>query len=95
MAKQKQGTSTKRASTAAKVASRSRPIAERGIKTADDMAAYLSAMITDISTGATPPEVSNAACNEAGKLLKVVEKQLRQRPLRARQTDSPLNEKIR
>ena len=65
MAKRKQDTSTQRAPTAAKPESRSRAIAERGIYTAADMAAYLSATITDISTGAVTPSVGNAACKSA------------------------------
>ena len=65
MDKQKQSATTKNTPPPAKPESRSRPIAERGIKTAADMAAYLSAMITDISCGAVTPEASNAACKSA------------------------------
>jgi hypothetical protein len=75
MDKQKQSASTKRAPPPAKPESRSRPIAERGIKTAADMAAYMSAMISDVTCGSITPKLCNAACNAGGKLLKAVEMQ--------------------
>jgi hypothetical protein len=65
MAKQKQSATTKNTPPPAKPESRGRAIAERGIYTAADLAAYLSATITDISTGAVTPEISNAACKSA------------------------------
>ena len=73
MDKQKQSSTTKLAPAPAKPESRSRAIAERGIYTAADFAAYMSAMISDVTCGLVTPEASNAACNAAGKRLKVVE----------------------
>lgn len=35
----------------------------------------MSALMTDLINGAVPPQISNAVCNAAGKLLKNVEMQ--------------------
>ena len=56
---------------------RSLAIAKNGIRTADDFAAYMSALMSDLIEGAVAPQVGNAACNAGGKLLKVVELQIR------------------
>lgn len=37
----------------------------------------MSAMMTDIVDGTVSPQVANAACNAGGKLLKIVEMQLK------------------
>ncbi len=34
---------------------------------------YMSALISDLTLGRIAPNVANAACNAAGKLLRVVE----------------------
>jgi hypothetical protein len=52
---------------------RSIAIAARGIKTASQFADLMSAMMSDVISGAITPAVGNAACNAGGKLLKVVE----------------------
>lgn len=54
---------------------RTMTIAERGVKTAEDLAAIMSSLISDIIAGRVTPVVANAACNASGKLLKVVELQ--------------------
>lgn len=48
-------------------------IARRGIKTDGDFAAVFTALIGDTLSGAINPNVCNAACNSAGKLLKMFE----------------------
>jgi hypothetical protein len=52
-------------------------IAERGISTGNDFAAFMSAMMGDLISGRLSPGVGNAACNAGGKLLKVVELQMK------------------
>jgi len=48
-------------------------IAQRGINTDADFAAVFTALIGDTLSGAINPNVTNAACNSAGKLLKMFE----------------------
>lgn len=48
-------------------------IARKGINTDSDFAAVFSALIGDTLSGAINPNVTNAACNSAGKLLKMFE----------------------
>lgn len=55
-------------------------IASRGIKTAEDFANMMSALMSDVIAGRLPPSVANATCNAGGKLLKVVEMQYRYAP---------------
>lgn len=50
-------------------------IANRGVKTAEDFAGMMSALMSDVIAGRMSPSVANAACNAGGKLLKVVEMQ--------------------
>lgn len=50
-------------------------IAERGINTGPEFASLMSAMMTDLIAGRLTPNIANATCNAAGKLLKVVEMQ--------------------
>lgn len=59
--------------------SRSGAIAKRGIRTGEDFANFMSALMSDVIDGSVSPVVSNAAVNAAGKLLKVVEMQYRYR----------------
>lgn len=59
---------------------RSLSYALRGIKTGEDFANLMSAMMSDIIAGTMPPSVANAACNAGGKLLKVVEMQYKFAP---------------
>lgn len=48
-------------------------IASRGIRTDADFAAVFTALIADTLSGAVNPNVTNAACNSAGKVLKMFE----------------------
>ncbi len=48
-------------------------IASEGVKTAGDFANLMSALMSDLIEGKLTPAVGNAACNAAGKLLKIVE----------------------
>jgi len=73
MATKKSGSTAKRETNNPKAESRSRPIAEHGIYDADKFAQVMSALMTDLLTGAVEPQVANATCNAGGKLLKVVE----------------------
>lgn len=56
---------------------RSLSIAENGIATGNDFARCMSALMSDIIASRVTPQVGNAVCNAGGKLLKVVELQLR------------------
>lgn len=56
---------------------RSGDIAGRGIRTGEDFANLMSALMSDVIDGTLTPSVANAACNAGGKLLKVVEMQYR------------------
>jgi hypothetical protein len=48
-------------------------IAEKGITTAQQFAALMSALMTDLLNGSITPGIGNATCNAGGKLLKMVE----------------------
>lgn len=56
---------------------RSLAIAENGIATGNDFARCMSSLMSDIIASRVTPQVGNAVCNAGGKLLKVVELQLR------------------
>lgn len=56
---------------------RSLAIAERGIRTGNDFADLMSAVMSDLISGRTSPVVGNAVCNAGGKLLKIVEMQMK------------------
>jgi hypothetical protein len=51
------------------------PIAAKGIETSQQLARYLSALMSDVVEGTVSPIVANAGTNAAGKLLKLVEMQ--------------------
>jgi hypothetical protein len=51
--------------------------AEAGVRTSGDFAGMMSALMSDTISGKVSPQVTNAAVNAGGKLLKVVEMQLR------------------
>lgn len=50
-------------------------IADRGVNTGEQLASLMSALMSDLISGRITPGVGNAACNAAGKLLKIVEMQ--------------------
>lgn len=52
---------------------RSLVIFERGVKTGQDFAAGMSALMSDVIAGTVTPQIANAVCNAGGKMLKVVE----------------------
>ena len=56
---------------------RSLAIAKQGVRTGRDFANLMSALMTDLIEGKITPGVGNAACNAGGKLLKVVEMQMK------------------
>jgi hypothetical protein len=56
---------------------RSLPIAENGIKTGPQFSALMSALMTDLLSGSVTPGIANATCNAGGKLLKMVELNLK------------------
>jgi len=56
---------------------RSAALAARGVQTANEFAGLMSALISDVIEGAVSPGICNAAVNAGGKLLKVVEMQIR------------------
>jgi hypothetical protein len=57
--------------------SRASEITRRGVRTGDDLANLLSALLSDLIDGKVSPQVVNSECNLAGKLLKLVEMQYR------------------
>jgi hypothetical protein len=52
-------------------------VAKKGITTSQDFSTFMSSLMSDLISGAVSPGVGNAACNAGGKLLKVVEMQIR------------------
>jgi len=54
---------------------RSLEVAAKGIRTGQDFANMMSALMSDLIEGRLTPSVGNATCNAGGKLLKVVELQ--------------------
>ena len=52
---------------------RSLAIAQRGIRTSGDVRDMMSSLMSDVISGSVTPEVTNAACNACGKLIKMVE----------------------
>jgi hypothetical protein len=59
--------------TAGKGTPRSLEIAERGVSSSAEFRNLMSAVMTDTLRGSLAPDVTNAVCNAAGKLLKMVE----------------------
>jgi hypothetical protein len=58
-------------------APRSVGLASEGVHTGTQFAKLMSALMSDIIEEKVTPAVANAACNAGGKLLKVVEMQLK------------------
>lgn len=52
-------------------------ITARGISTSRDFAQLMSALISDIAEQRIPAREANAICNAGGRLLKIVELQLK------------------
>lgn len=48
-------------------------IADKGIKTSRDFRNLMSAIMSDVIAGRLTPNMTNAACNAGGKLLKMVD----------------------
>lgn len=63
------------AKAAVKLEAKCLPIAAKGIETSQQLARYLSALMSDVVEGTVSPVVANAGTNAAGKLLKLVEMQ--------------------
>lgn len=53
------------------------PIAQDGIRTGAQFAGFMSALMSDLVDGRINANVGNAAVNAGGKLLKMVELQMR------------------
>ena len=56
---------------------RSLAFAKKGVRTSGDFAGMMSALMSDVIEGAVSPNVANATCNAGGKLLKVIEMQIK------------------
>ena len=52
-------------------------VAEQGIQTGSQFAALMAALMADVIEGRVNAQTANAACNAGGKLLKVVEMQIK------------------
>jgi len=50
-------------------------LARKGVRNGDDLAALLSALISDNIEGRVTTAMTNSTCNAAGKLMKIVELQ--------------------
>lgn len=70
---QGQGTATASKKTGKGVPPRSLEIAERGVSTSKDFRNLMSAIMSDVISGRLTPNMTNAACNAGGKLLKMVD----------------------
>ncbi len=75
MGKNKTGKKATRKSKAITRKPRAFVIASAGIASSMDFANLMSALMSDIIEGRVTPSTGNAACNAAGKLLKIVEMQ--------------------
>ena len=73
--KVRRGTANSQRPATASTDPRSLAIAQRGIKSGNDFADFMSALMTDIIDQRVSPGIGNAACNAGGKLLKIVEMQ--------------------
>ena len=69
ISKNKKGLATKRP--------RCLPVAAKGIQTSQDFAQLMSCLMADVVEGNVSPGVANATCNAGGKLLKIVEMQIK------------------
>jgi len=64
---------------------RSLGIAQKGVRTTQDFANMMSAVMSDVIEESISPSVANAAVNAGGKLLKCVELQMKYgRPVQGR-----------
>lgn len=52
-------------------------IAKGGVKTGGDFARLMAALMSDVIEGRVSAQTANAACNAGGKLLKVVDMQIK------------------
>lgn len=92
MARKKQNTVAKRATTVSRKGDpRSLKISEAGIHTGTQFASLMSSLMGDIISGRVTPSVGNAACNAGGKLLKIVEMQYKFGTQSGNQGDRVLN----
>jgi hypothetical protein len=48
-------------------------IADRGINTSRDFRNFMSAVMSDVIAGRLTPNMTNAACNAGGKMLKMID----------------------
>lgn len=77
MAKKEPRTTANDKAPARKANARSIALAQGDIKTGTQFAALMSALMSDLLLGKVTPGIGNATCNAGGKLLKVVELQLK------------------
>jgi hypothetical protein len=59
--------------------SKSSLVAQRGIKTGADFSQFMAALMEDLVDGTIKPEVATAACTAGGKILHMVELQMKYR----------------
>ena len=52
-------------------------IAEKGVSTSKDFRNLMSAIMSDVIAGRITPHMTNAACNAGGKMLKMVDLEMR------------------
>ena len=52
-------------------------VAAKGIQTSQDFAQLMSCLMADVIEGNVSPGVANAACNAGGKLIKIVDMQIK------------------
>jgi len=73
MATQKSHRTSRREKVSKTPPPKSLAIADRGINTGAQFSALMSAIMTDLLNGSVTPGIANATCNAGGKLLKMVE----------------------
>src|SRR5690349_19062646 len=56
---------------------RSLAIANKGVQSGEDFAKLMSNVMSDLIEGRITPSVGNAVCNAGGKLLRIVELQMK------------------
>jgi hypothetical protein len=62
---------------ATSASAKSLTVARRGIETSTDFKQIMSSMMADLLQNKVSPQIANAVCNSGGKLLKVVEMELK------------------
>ncbi len=77
MAKRSKGLHPTPKTPVSKAPARSLALAKLGVTTSQGFAAIMAALMSDILEQRITPQIANATCNAGGKLLKIVELQMK------------------